>query len=107
MCTRSVHCSSSTSSEGVPGMLHRSQCGTLIRVPDASCEVDSITDNILRGGRVSDSRPAREDARSAAVIAGEEAFVAPNAVVYILIEDACFELPREWKGREEVHESLS
>jgi len=88
-------------------MLHRSQCGTLIRGPNASCEVDSITDNIPWGGRVSDSRPAREDARSSAVIAGEEAFVAPNAVVHLLVEDACIELPGEWKRREEVHESLS
>jgi hypothetical protein len=56
---------------------------------------------------VSDSRPAREDARSEAVISGEEAFVASNAVVYILVEDACFQLPGEWKGREEVHEPLS
>jgi hypothetical protein len=56
---------------------------------------------------MSDSRPAREDARSAAVIASEEAFVTPNAVVYVLVEDACFEIPGEWKGREEVHESLS
>jgi hypothetical protein len=56
---------------------------------------------------VSHSRPAREDARSAAVIAGEEAFVASNTVMDILVEDTCFELPGEWKGREEVHESLS
>ena len=87
-------------------MRHRTQSRAMIRRAIASRKLGSIR-NILHGGNMSKSRVLGEDACPMAIIAGEEAFVAPNAVVYILIEDACFELPREWKGREEVHESLS
>jgi hypothetical protein len=55
---------------------------------------------------VPDGRPAGEDAGPKPIVASEEAFVAPDAVVYLLVEDACFEVSGKWEGREEVHEPL-
>ena len=56
---------------------------------------------------MSDSRPAGENTRPTAVIASEKTLVAPNAVLYLLVENVCFEISGEWEGREDVHEPLS
>jgi hypothetical protein len=61
-------------------MCHRTSCA-MMRRAIASRKVGSIG-NILHGGSMSNSRAPGEGASPTAIIAGEEAFVAPNAMVY-------------------------
>lgn len=55
---------------------------------------------------MSDGRPAGEDAGPELIVASEEAFVAPDAVMDLLVEDASFDISGKWEGWEEVHEPL-
>lgn len=47
---------------------------------------------------MSDGRPAREDAGPAPIIRSEEAFVEPEAVVYLLVEGACLDVSGNGRG---------
>jgi len=67
-------------------MRHRTQSRAMIWRAIASRKVGSIG-NILHGRSMSNSRAPREDACPTAIIAGEEAFVAPNAMVYPFVRE--------------------
>jgi len=65
---------------------HRTHSRAMIRRAITSRKVGSIGD-ILCGGSMSNSRAPGEDACPTAIITGEEAFVAPNAMVYPFVRE--------------------